>query len=49
MFQERNTRNREGKPKPNQKGFTTMKKTSYEATYATLTSINYDNAEKDML
>ena len=45
MFQERNTRNREGKPKPNQKGITTMKKTSYEAIYATLTAINYDNAE----
>ena len=36
---------REGKLLQNQKGFTTMKKTSYEAIYATLTSINYDNAE----
>ena len=45
MFQERNTRNREGKPKPNQKGITIMKKTSYEAIYAFLTASNFDNTE----
>ena len=45
MFQERNRRNREGKPKPNQKGTDTMKKSSYETIYAALTATNFDNQE----